>query len=357
MPALPVSMSLQDCYRHLPSRLWRLAAAAGLLYLALYGSDLAITQDLAAIPPATGLEGQVVAPVPPAWAYVPFDPATAHAGDGAENGPRLDNVVGREQLQRNGLYRRVIEIRRKLGICCDATVKDGAAALSLRTVLDLIGGELAPTSDGVRIINREGQVVLRPGEASASRNFVPTPLPAAPYSAGDDLIVPVRSLCALYEAGFSYDADTGLGEVSYGDKRVRLIASERAFHIEIDRSDRWVRIFYAGELAKHYPACTGEGGNTPVGEFHIQNRCVWPGWRAYWGEYIPGGTSRNPLGARFLGTSARGRATGWTIGIHGTNQPSSIGRRISGGCVRLHNSDIIEVYEVIPIGTRVSIHE
>ncbi len=357
MPALPVSMSLQDCYRHLPSRLWRLAAAAGLLYLALYGSDLAITQDLAAIPPATGLEGQVVAPVPPAWAYVPFDPATAHAGDGAENGPRLDNVVGREQLQRNDLYRRVIEIRRKLRICCDATVKDGAAALSLRTVLDLIGGELAPTSDGVRIINREGQVVLRPGEASASRNFVPTPLPAAPYSAGDDLIVPVRSLCALYEAGFSYDADTGLGEVSYGDKRVRLIASERAFHIEIDRSDRWVRIFYAGELAKHYPACTGEGGNTPVGEFHVQNRCVWPGWRAYWGEYIPGGTSRNPLGARFLGTSARGRATGWTIGIHGTNQPSSIGRRISGGCVRLHNSDIIEVYEVIPIGTRVSIHE
>jgi lipoprotein-anchoring transpeptidase ErfK/SrfK len=110
-------------------------------------------------------------------------------------------------------------------------------------------------------------------------------------------------------------------------------------------------------VAKTYGACIGEGENTPVGEFQIQNKAVAPGWRAYWGEYIPGGSPRNPLGVRWLGTTAHGRATGRVIGIHGTNQPSSIGQRISGGCVRLQNAHAIELYETIPIGTHVSIHE
>jgi lipoprotein-anchoring transpeptidase ErfK/SrfK len=94
-----------------------------------------------------------------------------------------------------------------------------------------------------------------------------------------------------------------------------------------------------------------------VGDFHIANKAVWPPWNAYWGEYMPGGSARNPLGARWLGTSARGRATGRVIGIHGTNQPSSIGRRISGGCLRAHNRDAIELYNNIPVGTPLTIHE
>ena len=114
---------------------------------------------------------------------------------------------------------------------------------------------------------------------------------------------------------------------------------------------------YAGERLVRWGCCVGAGGNTPVGTFHIQNKGVWPGWRAYWGEFIPGGSARNPLGARWLGTTARGRATERVIGIHGTNQPSSIGQRISGGCMRLTNAHAIELYDTIPIGTRVVIHE
>jgi lipoprotein-anchoring transpeptidase ErfK/SrfK len=72
---------------------------------------------------------------------------------------------------------------------------------------------------------------------------------------------------------------------------------------------------------------------------------------------MPGGSSRNPLGARWLGTSAHGHATGRVIGIHGTNQPSSIGQRISGGCMRTYNSNAIELYNNIPVGTQLYIHE
>jgi lipoprotein-anchoring transpeptidase ErfK/SrfK len=127
--------------------------------------------------------------------------------------------------------------------------------------------------------------------------------------------------------------------------------------MEISRSERWLRVYYAGKLAKEYPICAGAGDNTPTGHFHIQSKAEWPSWRAYWGEYMPGGSARNPLGARWLGTSARGRVTGWPIGLHGTNDPSSIGRRISGGCVRTYNENAIELYDTVPIGTPLWIHE
>lgn len=132
---------------------------------------------------------------------------------------------------------------------------------------------------------------------------------------------------------------------------------EDLFDLEIDRSDRTLQVRYLGHLIATWSICVGAGNNTPVGTFHIQNKAEWAAWVAYWGEYIPGGSHRNPLGARWLGTTARGRETGRVIGIHGTNQPSSIGQRISGGCIRLTNAHSIELYETIPIGTRVVIHE
>lgn len=63
---------------------------------------------------------------------------------------------------------------------------------------------------------------------------------------------------------------------------------------------------------------------------------------------IPGGSPRNPMGAAALLLSGKGQ-----YAIHGTNNPKSIGRFVSYGCIRMHNSDIKDLYSRVGIGTRV----
>lgn len=61
----------------------------------------------------------------------------------------------------------------------------------------------------------------------------------------------------------------------------------------------------------------------------------------------PGG----PFGTRWLGLSA----PYGDYGIHGTNNPSSIGKSVSNGCIRMFNNDVIELSNLVPIGTSVTI--
>lgn len=76
---------------------------------------------------------------------------------------------------------------------------------------------------------------------------------------------------------------------------------------------------------------------TPKGSFKIKNKALNPG---------------GPFGARWMGLTA----TGGSYGIHGTNNPNSIGHAASAGCVRMYNHDVIELYNTVPIGTIVNIY-
>jgi lipoprotein-anchoring transpeptidase ErfK/SrfK len=69
-----------------------------------------------------------------------------------------------------------------------------------------------------------------------------------------------------------------------------------------------------------------------------------------WVDGQPGGPD-NPLGARALYLFANGADTLYRI--HGTNDPRSVGRAVSSGCIRLLNEDIAELYELVKIGTKV----
>ena len=62
---------------------------------------------------------------------------------------------------------------------------------------------------------------------------------------------------------------------------------------------------------------------------------------------IPGGSSKNPMGAAAMTLSVDQYA------IHGTNDPSSIGGFVSYGCIRMHNSDILDLYSRVSVGTKV----
>ncbi|WP_090744971.1 L,D-transpeptidase [Mesobacillus persicus] len=88
---------------------------------------------------------------------------------------------------------------------------------------------------------------------------------------------------------------------------------------------------------------------TPEGLFTVTVKAVDPYFRK---SDIPGGDPRNPLGRRWIGFDARD-TDGRTYGIHGTNNPDSIGKYISQGCIRLHNEEVESLFDSIPLGTKV----
>jgi lipoprotein-anchoring transpeptidase ErfK/SrfK len=127
--------------------------------------------------------------------------------------------------------------------------------------------------------------------------------------------------------------------------------------ITIDRAGFTLRLFRNLRVWKRYGIAVGMAGlDTPAGTYHIQDKQVNPAWHvpnSPWagslaGQVIPGGAPDNPLKARWLGV-----ANG--VGIHGTAEDWSIGSRASHGCIRMHVSDVIDLYPRVPVGTSVLI--
>jgi lipoprotein-anchoring transpeptidase ErfK/SrfK len=88
---------------------------------------------------------------------------------------------------------------------------------------------------------------------------------------------------------------------------------------------------------------------TPEGLFTITVKAEDPYYRR---KDIPGGDPKNPLGSRWIGFDAQG-TDGRIYGVHGTNQPASIGKYVSQGCIRTQNEVISSLYPLIPLGTKI----
>jgi len=120
------------------------------------------------------------------------------------------------------------------------------------------------------------------------------------------------------------------------------------FNIFIDKSQNLLTLRDQDEVLKVYSVSTGEGNITPVGDFEIVSRLVDPVWFNK-GIIVPPESPQNVLGSRWLGFDLSG------YGIHGTIDPETIGHQVTAGCVRMHNKDVEELYNIIPRGTRVVI--
>ncbi|MBO1514617.1 L,D-transpeptidase family protein [Metabacillus bambusae] len=107
------------------------------------------------------------------------------------------------------------------------------------------------------------------------------------------------------------------------------------FSIQISVSTKRLILKREGQVVKEYPIAVGKIVTaTPVGDFVIVNR-----------EPNPGG----PFGVMWLSLSKI------HYGIHGTNNPASIGKAVSLGCIRMYNNDVLELASIVPNGTRVLI--
>jgi hypothetical protein len=122
--------------------------------------------------------------------------------------------------------------------------------------------------------------------------------------------------------------------------------------IIINKSNNRLAYYENSQLKKVFKVATGRSQSlTPEGKFKIVNKIV---NRPYYKEKIPGGDPRNPLGNRWLGLNARG-TRGTTYGIHGNNNPSSIGKYVSNGCVRMYDHEVEWLFNRVNINTPVII--
>jgi len=129
--------------------------------------------------------------------------------------------------------------------------------------------------------------------------------------------------------------------------------------IIISTAERHLYLIEPGGRALRYGIGVGRDGFQWQGMVTITNKKEWPDWtpppemiarQPYLPRFMAGGPG-NPLGARamYLGTTV--------YRIHGTNQPQTIGTKISSGCFRLVNADVADLYDRVPIGTKVIIKQ
>ena len=114
--------------------------------------------------------------------------------------------------------------------------------------------------------------------------------------------------------------------------------------------DRKLALIENGRVVKIYPTAVGAAASpTPSGTYKIAQRVANPTW--YGPDKVVGPGKDNPVGTRWLGLSRKG------YGIHGTNNPRSIGKRASHGCVRMRNSDVEDLFTRVAVGDVVELHD
>ncbi|EMJ4495827.1 cell wall-binding repeat-containing protein [Clostridioides difficile] len=134
----------------------------------------------------------------------------------------------------------------------------------------------------------------------------------------------------------------GVPESSAASKHVIIVNSRK----------NTLGYFVNNKLVKEFRVATGKkGSETPTGKTKVVNKIK---NRPYYKGNIPGGSPRNPLGDRWMGLALKG-TYGDTYGIHGNNNESSIGKHISGGCIRMHNKDVRWLFDQVPVGSDVII--
>ncbi len=131
------------------------------------------------------------------------------------------------------------------------------------------------------------------------------------------------------------------------EKRLK-ITSGAGFTIEVYTKSNKLVLKNNGKLVKTYTVATGAHNSTPLGNFKIVNKLKNPTWYTA-GAVVSADSPKNVLGNRWMGITEKG------YGIHGTTDPESIGKQSTEGCVRMYNKDVEELFDLVPVGTPVTI--
>jgi lipoprotein-anchoring transpeptidase ErfK/SrfK len=148
-------------------------------------------------------------------------------------------------------------------------------------------------------------------------------------------------------------------EPAFKKQVVYYRTSEAPGTIIVVTAERHLYLVQGNGRAIRYGIGVGREGFQWQGLVNITRKAEWPDWtpppemiarQPYLPRFMAGGPG-NPLGARamYLGTTV--------YRIHGTNRPDTIGTAVSSGCFRLVNADVADLYERVPVGTKVIIRQ
>jgi lipoprotein-anchoring transpeptidase ErfK/SrfK len=192
--------------------------------------------------------------------------------------------------------------------------------------------------------------ILAIGALAAGLSLAATPALSAP-------LYPYGYQAPQVRQAPQMDEDTDAVELPERFKRqvVTYSGPEAAGTIIVDTPNTYLYFVLGGGRAIRYGIGVGREGFTWSGVQSISKKSEWPDWhppaemlarQPYLPRFMAGGPG-NPLGARamYLG--------GTIYRIHGTNNPSTIGGRVSSGCIRMTNDDVTDLYSRVTVGTKV----
>ena len=159
------------------------------------------------------------------------------------------------------------------------------------------------------------------------------------------------------EPGRVSTEEVSITEGPFARQMVLFRSNEAPGTVVIQSAERFLYIVQGNGRALRDGIGVGREGFQWSGQVQVSRKAEWPDWRPppemlqrqpYLPRFMAGGPG-NPMGARalYLGSTV--------FRVHGTNQPETIGEAISSGCFRLANGDIADLYERVPLGTKVII--
>jgi hypothetical protein len=133
-------------------------------------------------------------------------------------------------------------------------------------------------------------------------------------------------------------AEKGQAQAAQTHERVIVVSLE----------DRKLALVEDGQVKRIYSVAVGKPSTpSPRGTFTIERRIMNPTYHHGGKTVMPG--PHNPVGTRWMGLSISG------YGIHGTNEPHSIGKAASHGCIRMAKADLEELYPLVAVGDTVEL--
>ena len=157
------------------------------------------------------------------------------------------------------------------------------------------------------------------------------------------------------QPGVVPSADEETLPIEYTRQMVFFRTTEAPGTIIVHTQERFLYLVLGNNRALRYGIGVGREGFQWSGLKRIVRKAEWPDWvpppemierQPYLPRFMAGGPG-NPLGARALYIG------GTVYRVHGTNQPETIGSAVSSGCFRLVNPDVIDLYDRVPVGTKV----
>ena len=231
--------------------------------------------------------------------------------------------------------------------------------LALPTVARVAIGAVAVAALGYGLLSRPLSVQpnRKPSapqaQASSTPVYVATPVHVA-APAPSPAPAPIPAPAPLVEPPKAVDGPGALVR-----QVVDYASRQTPGTVIIDARNTFLYLVLNDTQAMRYGIGVGREGFTWSGEQTVARKAEWPDWhppaemvlrQPYLPRFMAGGPG-NPLGARamYLGATV--------YRIHGTNQPTTIGTAVSSGCFRLTNPDVADLYDRVPVGTKVIIRQ